>query len=183
MLLTDAYRDQLLELHATTGWGKSADRWAGEVLEWAKSHKARTLLDYGCGKGALSSALVDSGLIVREYDPGIPGKDGAPGEADVVVCLDVLEHIEPEYIDRVLLDLVRLARTGAFAVIALYQGGRRLPDGRHAHLIVEGPAWWERKIRGLYPAGVRVYTDYRPVPGRNPLKQARDCLVVRMEKL
>ena len=41
---------------------------------------------------------------IKEYDPAIPGKDSLPEPADIVVCSDVLEHIEPNYLLNVLVD-------------------------------------------------------------------------------
>lgn len=102
------------------------------------------LLDYGCGKQALKDALgIVEGYV--PYDPAIPGIDAPPVPTDLVVCTDVLEHVEPEMLDAVLDDLQRVTRIGFFAV---HTGAalNHLPDGRNAHLIQEPARWWLPKI-------------------------------------
>jgi 2-polyprenyl-3-methyl-5-hydroxy-6-metoxy-1,4-benzoquinol methylase len=79
---------------------------------------------------------------VREYDPAIAGKEASPAPADLVVCTDVLEHVEPELLDHVLDHLQGLARRLLFLVVATRSAKKTLEDGRNAHLIVEPDAWW-----------------------------------------
>ena len=82
----------------------------------------------------------------QDYDPAIPGKDAPPGPADLVVCTDVLEHVEPEHLDAVLDDLQRLAKKSLFLLIATRPASKALPDGRNAHLTIEPPKWWIPKL-------------------------------------
>ena len=77
-----------------------------------------------------------------EYDPAIVGKDQEPEPADLVVCTDVLEHIEPDYLDEVLLHLRTKVKKRLFFAISLRPAGKTLADGRNAHLIVESAEWW-----------------------------------------
>lgn len=182
MLLSDDYKGQLRQLHESSVWGDSAGRWSGEVRHFAQKLKTSDLLDYGCGRGTLKDQLAEFHFAVHEYDPGIPGKDAAPAPAGLVVCLDVLEHVEPEFIDDVIRDLDRLGNRGVIAVIALYRGGRCLPDGRPCHLIVEPEEWWKEKISRLWAGRGQITFETRRVPGRPSTKRARDCLVVKLEK-
>ncbi len=101
-----------------------------------------SILDYGCGKGKLKEALGD---IVREYDPAIPGKDGEPEPADLVVCMDVLEHIEPERLDSVL-EHIRCKGKWIFLVVATRPAIKDLPDGRNAHILLRDSDWWRGKL-------------------------------------
>lgn len=96
------------------------------------------VLDYGCGKGTLSR--------VTGYDPAIVGKDGLPEPHPVVVCLDVLEHVEPELMVSVLDHLQALAQEVVFIVIATGPAQKVLPDGRNAHLIQESAGWWYGRL-------------------------------------
>ncbi len=75
---------------------------------------AQSVLDYGCGKGTLAEAV---SFEIREYDPAIAGKDENPLPADLVICTDALEHIEPEYLDAVLVHIASLTRMAAFFVV------------------------------------------------------------------
>lgn len=118
-----------------------------------------TVLDFGCGKGSLKARL---GEFVAEYDPAIPGKDSEPEPADLVVCTDVFEHVEPDYLEAFISRLASLSRKAAFVVIATRPAAKSLPDGRNAHLIVKGDGWWRRKLQKWFvvvseridPAGV-----------------------------
>lgn len=102
----------------------------------------KTVLDYGCGKGTLSKHLVALGYDVREYDPAIPGKDKEPEKADLVICTDVLEHIEPEYLEAVIGDVSRLAVMAAMFAIGLLDSSKILDNGQNAHSIVKNKFWW-----------------------------------------
>ncbi len=85
--------------------------------------------------------------MMREYDPAIEGKDGRPVFADLVVCTDVLEHIEPDRLDNVLTHLRTLARRAVFVVINTQPSNKTLTDGRNAHLIVEPAVWWYERLQ------------------------------------
>lgn len=103
---------------------------------------AKSVLDYGCGKGGLRAALGD---IVREYDPAIPGKDSEPEPAQLLVCTDVLEHIEPEKLDSVL-EHIRCLGDTILLIIATRPATKDLPDGRNAHLLVRDAEWWKKTL-------------------------------------
>ena len=59
-----------------------------------------------------------------------------------MVCIDVLEHIEPAYLDNVLDDLQRCTDVIGVFTVACGPAMKILPDGRNAHLIQEPPEWW-----------------------------------------
>jgi hypothetical protein len=124
-------------------WGKSGKSHAETIMQFAKEIGAETALDYGSGQGTLKDAI---SLPVQEYDPGIPGKDVLPKPADLIVCTDVLEHIEPDKVDNVLRHLRSLSRKGLFAVIALTPAKQILSDGRNAHLSLYSAPWWTDRV-------------------------------------
>ncbi|MCI0564617.1 MAG: hypothetical protein MN733_39620 [Nitrososphaera sp.] len=105
--------------------------------------KTQDVLDYGCGKGLTAAGLP---FPIKEYDPAIEGKDTLPEPADVVLCLDVLEHVEPECISEVLDHLASLTKKVGIFNIALYPAMKTLADGRNAHLIVESAWWWAYEV-------------------------------------
>lgn len=181
MLLTEDYRNQLRTLHdRDVMWGSSANRWLPDVVSWGEALGAKTLIDYGCGKGLLKAKAEMHGFRVTEYDPGIPGKDKLPDPADMVACLDVIEHLEPECLNEVLVDISNRAVKGALLVIALYPSGTRLPDGRDSHLIIEPPEWWDARLRAVLPDWDMEW-DHRARPTRNP-NRVKDVIVVRMKR-
>jgi hypothetical protein len=148
MLISDTYRDLNKQLHAQNAhYGTSGHKWARMVDGVARGMD--DLLDYGCGKGTLKTALetLNPPYVVHEYDPCMPGYDKAPSAAEMVVCTDVLEHIEPGCLDAVLDDIQRLATKRVFLVVATRPAVKFLADGRNAHLIVENMEWWLPKLR------------------------------------
>src|SRR5688572_8095812 len=99
-LISPEYLEQQRLLHGDARYGTSSGRRVNDVLTLIEREKCETVLDYGCGKGQLRQRV---GECVAEYDPAVPGKDADPEPADLVVCSDVLEHIEPENLNDVLL--------------------------------------------------------------------------------
>ena len=90
------------------------------------------------------------GFKINNYDPCIAGLDSEPKPAEFVVCGDVLEHIEPEYLDNVLDDIQRVTLNTCYLIIATQPAMKILPDGRNAHLIQEGFGWWAPKLAARF---------------------------------
>ena len=68
------------------------------------------------------------------------------GKFDLVTCTDVLEHVEPEYIDRVVRHILSLASKAIYLNINIKEANKTLPDGRNTHLIIKPPEWWEEYL-------------------------------------
>jgi hypothetical protein len=149
-LISDEYRALQHELHSRGNYGVSGQKWAENVRALASAYECDTVLDYGSGRGTLRQALAlgpAPPFMIREYDPCIPEKAGMPQPADLVFCGDVLEHIEPEFLGNVLDHLRVLTLKIFYAVIATQPAAKYLADGRNAHLIIEGPAWWLPRLQ------------------------------------
>ena len=155
-LITDEYRLLNKQLHASNPqYGTSGVKHVETVLKLAESIGTKSVLDYGCGKGLLAKGLP---FPVWEYDPAIEGKDELPRPADLVVCTDVLEHIEPDLLKPVLADLARCVKKVGYFVIHAGPAKKKLADGRNAHLIQQGKAWWE-KVLGKYFDVAKIIED------------------------
>lgn len=130
-----------------------------------RTEKCTNVLDYGAGKGTLALELRRRSIEVAEYDPGFPGKEQAPEPADMVTCIDVMEHIEPPLLDNVIKDLHRLTRKCLFVDIATkFDKNRWLSDGRNSHQIVNEGPWWAKefeargfKIKCKWTTGLRAW--------------------------
>jgi hypothetical protein len=116
----------------------------------AESLQTTSILDYGCGKGYLSRSLP---FPIWEYDPAIPGKEESPRPADLVVCLDVLEHVEPDRLHFVLDDLGRCVRKMGYFVISTGPAKKTFGDGRNTHLIQRDKQWWEKTLGKFFTVG------------------------------
>lgn len=176
-LISPGYLETQRELHARpNGYGGKGDKWAQGVAGLIQRFDASSVLDYGCGEGSLKKALkaMDHGRSMRldEYDPAVKGLEHWPIFADLVVCTDVLEHVEPDKLDAVLQHLQVLARKAVFLVVATRPSNKTLMDGRNAHLIQESDTWWQARV---HAAGLRVLPD----PPVSPLaKRSREWVAV-----
>lgn len=124
-------------------YGQSGHKWAEHVRQFCEQLGSRDVLDFACGKESLQRSLP---FPIKMYDPCIPHRATPPEPADLVVCTDVLEHIEPEYLDNVLDELRDLTKKLVFLEVATRPAVKFLPDGRNAHLIQEQAAWWLPKL-------------------------------------
>jgi hypothetical protein len=146
--ISDEYRALNEQLHRDRpDYGIRGGAHAQFVKLAAEKIKAESVLDYGCGKGELAKALP---FPIWEYDPAIPEKSASPRPADLVVCTDVLEHIEPEMIGAVLADLARVTRVVGYFTIHTGPAQKVLSDGRNAHVLQRDKAWWEKMLRQFF---------------------------------
>ncbi len=146
MLISEAYAKEQERLHNTGVYGVMGKEYGELVSDLVEMIQAKTLLDYGCGsKRSLASAL-NCDVIYQGYDPGYKPFSADPDPADLVVCIDVLEHIEPEFLDSVLDHLASKCLNLAFVTIHTGPAYKTLSDGRNAHLIQETEAFWLPKL-------------------------------------
>lgn len=149
MLISPNYTKQQRKLHRNERYGRASGKWAGMVSELITRYNPQTILDYGAGKGFLGECLKEFivGREFAEYDPAVEAIEKMPdGTFQMVCCIDVLEHIEPECLDDVL-DSIRDKIEGvAFLTIHTGPAGKELPDGRNAHLIQRPVLWWRIKL-------------------------------------
>lgn len=148
MQITAAYRAQNQQLHASQPkYGTSGARWTTMVRKLCEDLGTMDVLDYGCGKGTLHDAL---DFYIHEYDPCIAGLDAAPQPADLVVCTDVLEHIEPECLDEVLDELQRCTKKAALMTVCIKPAKKLLPDGRNAHICLLPIREWLNRLQDRF---------------------------------
>lgn len=150
-LISPQYQQEQQRLHeARDDYGVASLQYAPVVAMLVARLEVDSVLDYGCGKGRLIDGLKrtpqDRSFTIELYDPAIPQFSAPPEPAELVVCIDVLEHIEPELLDNVLDDIQRLAQEHVFLTIHTGPAVKTLSDGRNAHLTQQGPAWWMPKL-------------------------------------
>lgn len=158
VLISPEYAALNARLHReNVAYGVGGGRYAETVCRLADSLGTASVLDYGCGKGYLAKAMAERGRPIWEYDPCVPGKTESPRPADLVVCTDVLEHIEPDRLGAVLADLARCVRKVGYFVIYLGPSTKTLADGRNSHLIQQEAGWWAATLRKFFfipPEGI-----------------------------
>jgi hypothetical protein len=151
-VITEEYRAMQQELHKNPMYGMMSKQYAGLVAQVMKENKLISVSDYGAGKKRLYYSLLEEGLVDFDYfpyDPAFP-EYGSAQHADLITCIDVLEHIEPDLLDNVLSDLQRLVNKYGLFSIHTGPAGKVLSDGRNAHLIQEPKEWWLTKLKKLF---------------------------------
>lgn len=146
--ITPEFRELNARLHRENlVYGVGGAKHAKVILKMCEDLKTTSVLDYGCGKGMLAHELP---FPIWEYDPAIPGKETPPRPADLVVCLDVLEHVEPDHLIFVIEDLRRVTRKLGYFVIHTTAAKKSYADGRNTHLIQQGKAWWNNELQRFF---------------------------------
>jgi hypothetical protein len=148
-LISEDYRALQRQLHEDPNYGKASLQFAPIVAELIELAGAGELLDYGAGKGRLGLSLrefVKRPLTVHHYDPAVPHWAARPRPCAFVACIDVLEHVEPDFIDNVLEDLKRVTIGVGFFTVHTEPAFKQLPDGRNAHLTQRPAQWWVPQI-------------------------------------
>lgn len=161
--ISESYRDLQKKLHENPHYGEASLVFADVVKRIFEKTKAKSISDYGAGKCNLKVGLERSGLKDFDYypyDPAFP-EYGPPRAADLTCCIDVLEHIEPEYLENVIQDLQAITLRFGFFTIATGPAMKVLADGRNAHLIQQPSSWWlERLEKSFVIEQVHGESDY-----------------------
>jgi len=146
-MISEDYKNQLANLHKNPVFGDMKDI-PQEVKLLIEKHNITSILDFGCGKGLLVEALKKQypHILVYGYDPSNLETSSLPKNVDMIISFDVLEHVEPNYIDDTLSNLKIMCNKVMHHVIACHPAKRILQDGRNAHLIIEPPNWWRQKL-------------------------------------
>jgi 2-polyprenyl-3-methyl-5-hydroxy-6-metoxy-1,4-benzoquinol methylase len=177
-LITEEYKRLNQELHATRlDYGCKSSRHATAVINLVQRVEGSTVLDYGCGKGDLVKYLNNhTAYSVTGYDPGHPRySETQVAPVDVVVCTDVLEHIEPTLVDNVLRDLDINSRKAMYLHVATrYDKSKLLPDGTNPHKVVEQTSWWLCKFKS-------VFSRHKVIMLRDVAGKSFTCLIIKTE--
>lgn len=147
MNFSDSYRKELINLHSNPVFGDLKNI-PSEVSDIISHYKISSILDFGCGKGRLVSQLENTypSIKIFGYDPAQENFMTLPSAVDMIVSFDVLEHIEPEFLEPTLDSLHKICNKILHVVIACHPSKRFLSNGKNAHLIIEPPDWWKLKF-------------------------------------
>jgi hypothetical protein len=151
-LISAEYQLQQQRLHENPNYGTTAQNFGSLVQHLVDNMGITHLLDYGAGHNMslLRTFKPKHKITYQAYDPGVPEMADAPIPAQMVVCIDVLEHIEPAYLDNVLDHLAKLTELVGFFTIHCGPAKKVLSDGRNAHLTQEPPEWWLPKLMARF---------------------------------
>ena len=145
--------------------GQSLPRHGQNIKQLIDAHGAKTILDYGSGKGVQYTSVrislpggqqfntipdywgVDS---VTCYDPGYEPFSRLPnGLFDGVICTDVLEHCPREDMHWIVNEIFSFAEKFVYANVACYPAKKRLANGENAHCTIESVDGWQSLISDI----------------------------------
>jgi 2-polyprenyl-3-methyl-5-hydroxy-6-metoxy-1,4-benzoquinol methylase len=155
-LITDQYLAALREKNRVKPWRGTKGVYATVVAE--RLLPEDTVLDFGCARQDLARRLKELGKPnkVVGYDPGQPELATWPdGKFDIIVATDVLEHIEPQFLEPTLRRLNAACNREMFFVVATRLAGELLPNGVDHHLIVQPYNWWMERLGFILPVWER----------------------------
>lgn len=165
------------EIHAREGWGNTSVKNLRYLRPDIKLLHPDSILDYGCGQSPLLEHLdLGYGPELLRYDPAIPKYSVKPGKkADLLLNIDVLEHIPEDYLDDVIADMAASCRN-AIIIVDMAPAATVLSDGTNAHCTLKPRDWWERKLSAHFGTLYRFPTLRRTRAGfrtwRRPAFQA-----------
>lgn len=145
--ISNDYLQKQQELHKNPKYGSASLSYASLIISILLTTGFRSICDYGAGKCRLGKEIkkILPNIAYYPYDPAFP-EYGSPRPAEFVTCIDVLEHIEPEFLDEVIRELSSLTTHVGFFSIHTGPAKKNLPDGRNAHLIQKPASWWLEKL-------------------------------------
>jgi len=135
------------------------------VAQWIKEFEPETVFDYGCGKGPFVHCFNYFNIDCEGYDiskdavnePILLAKDkitciktdcfiGKKNKIyDLIICIDLLEHLTEEEIDEVLSDCRDLAAKDILFSICFKDDPNFKLD--KTHITEKTREWWEYKLR------------------------------------
>ena len=167
-LVSDPYKKLLEDLHLSSrkGFGGKVKP-LKQLAEYLEQWKPKTFLDYGCGKGAMLESIAASypNMKCTGYDPGWGRYRRMPeGKFECVMCVDVLEHVEPKFLDNVLKHINQLSTKYIWICVDTIPAKKKLVDGRNAHLIIKHNWWIIEKLQAL--DGEFIFEHFSEIKGK-----------------
>lgn len=124
-----------------------------------------TVIDLGAGTGRAAAALAAQGLKVKLVDccpeanqTDLPCQEvilwdlpSSLPRYDWIFCVDVLEHIPPEYVGSTLDHFKAITIKGGYLQICLVPDGCGALIGEKLHLTVQPETWWAAQVTARWP--------------------------------
>ena len=144
-MISKEYQEVLSLIHSGTKFGKRS-KIPEHLKKFISKNHIRSMIDFGCGKGQLIDVLKHNypTIDIMGYDPCNPKFNVPLKKVDLIFSTDVLEHIEPNHLDKTLQE-IKEHSDYVYHLISCAPAKLILPDGRNAHLIQQEPEWWKQK--------------------------------------
>lgn len=135
--------------------GLSVIQHSNSINAVARKCRAKTLLDYGCGRGdaykkpyKIHRTWGFTAANIFLYDPAFAGRAALPTRLfDLVVCSDVLEHIPEQAVPVFIQRLFGYAKKHVWASVCCRSAKKFFKDGRNLHVTVQPFEWWQAQFK------------------------------------
>ena len=163
---------QKYHIQNQTHWiGESLGEYKHQIWEMIHRKNIKTVLDYGCGKAHFHKLLFNNPktpgaptVQLTPYDPAyFPFAEKPTRKFDLVLCIDVMEHVQEDQINNVLEDIFSFS-DNVFLTITCYKATQTLLNGKNAHYTVKKPEWWKEKLKP-YDGKYKAVFQTRPERG------------------
>lgn len=139
-------------IHGREAYGNTSVKNLPYLLPLLDDLKPASIIDFGCGQSTLADELQRAtGARIARYDPAIPKYSVRPeGKFDLLVNVDVLEHVPEDELEPIIADMAALARN-AIIIVDMGPAVLILPDGRNAHVTQQNEEWWKQRLGTHFP--------------------------------
>ena len=150
--------------NSTTMSGRTTIKNKDKIKEVIDRVNPVNVLDFGCGKGwqyTRQNVHEDWGIPKPTlYDPYVAKYNKIASYSakyfDLVLCVDVMEHILPEEVDSVLHSVFFLGNSVYFH-IDTKPAIKKFSDGTNFHVSLHNEEWWTNKLNEY---GTNWYADF-----------------------
>ena len=155
-------------------WGGAVKTKVPQIYERIVKEDCKSVLDYGAGnsdfKKTVQESYPDYDFTIVEYEPSVPALNVDPAECDMTICVDVLEHIEPDKIDNVLSHIQEKTNKICFLSICVVEAHSKFSDGTNVHLLVKPIEWWIEKLKEKFEMVSVIETKFHLITWVKPKK-------------
>ena len=171
--------------------GEALAEYKHNVFNLIKENNVKTILDYGCGKAKFHSILFNNkkvpgspmGVDITPYDPAIAKFANKPtGKYDLVLCVDVMEHVQEDKVEEVLKDIFTFSNR-VFLTITCYAATQTLVNGKNAHYTIKEPDWWKEKLKPYDGSYISIFQTKPDRGGKTINKEEWMPNKITLEKL
>ena len=155
-------------------WGGAIKGKVPKIYQRMLDEDCKSVLDYGSGnsdfKKAIEKFYPDYNFKIVEYEPSIPALNVDPTECDMTICVDVLEHVEPDKIDNVLSHIQEKTNKICFLSICVVEAHGKFNDGTNLHVLVKPAEWWIEKLEEKFEIESVITTKFHLITWCKPKK-------------
>ena len=154
-MISEKYKKVIIQYHLDNPNFGNSTFFYPKIKKIIDKNTTSSLLDYGCGKGAMISKILEDypNIHVKGYDPCVSKFSDLPNEEfDILISTNTLENVENIHIDDVLKHIESLFTQKGLFVISIFNQSfydnnpEATEENFYFHTIEKTTDWWKDKI-------------------------------------